>query len=296
MKMEQDRKLPILKLLHYGRPIDSGVEATGAFAVGGQVDVILALKDTHFWKCDIPYKIKRALIDFGYSVEDVEKARKLSKISYLMPRDKGLKLIEQEVRRQLSKGVGYNDIPGHGYKIETRTHNKPYNKWQQMMRRCFTLAWHDWKPTYKGCTIDPEWLIFSNFKRWYDAQKLAGKYCELDKDILVQGNKHYSPETCVLVTAKINALLKSHNQGTYLRGVNSIKNGEKFSSSLSIENKTIYLGTFDTEIAAHNAYVDAKEANIKKVASQAYEDGEICSRTYKGFMNYRYNFSSEATF
>jgi len=288
--MKEDKKLPIIKLLHYDQPIDAAVEATGAFTADGQVDVVLALKEMNFWLNAVPKKIESALVDLGHTKID----GKTAKASYLMGKIEGLQLIEQEVRRDLCKGFGYSDIPGHGTKIETRTNYKPYNKWQQMMRRCFTTAWHDWKPTYKGCSIDPEWLVFSNFKRWYDAQPLAGKYCELDKDIIIQGNKHYSPETCVLVTAEINSLLKNYPKGSCLRGVKSLKNGERFSSSLSIKSKPVFLGSFDTEIEAHNAYVKAKEAYIQSVATQAYNEGNICAQTLKGLMDYSYSNSEEA--
>lgn len=41
-----------------------------------------------------------------------------------------------------------------------------YVKWYQMLRRCYSEAWHKKKPTYKGYQVCEEWRYFSNFKAW----------------------------------------------------------------------------------------------------------------------------------
>ena len=60
-------------------------------------------------------------------------------------------------------------------------------------------------PTYTGCSVCDEWLTFSNFKRWMEKQDWQGK-C-LDKDLLIPGNKVYSPDNCALVDAATNLFI-----------------------------------------------------------------------------------------
>ena len=60
-------------------------------------------------------------------------------------------------------------------------------------------------PTYKDVTCCKDWLLFSNFKRWMEQQDWEGK--ELDKGIIVYGNKMYSPETCAFVSRTTNSFV-----------------------------------------------------------------------------------------
>lgn len=62
------------------------------------------------------------------------------------------------------------------------------------------------KPTYEGCTVCDEWLYFSNFKKWFDENYIEG--FQLDKDIIIRGNKVYSPQTCCFVPKEINIISK----------------------------------------------------------------------------------------
>lgn len=49
-----------------------------------------------------------------------------------------------------------------------------------------------------------EWHSLKAFKKWHDNNFIEGFH--LDKDILVEGNKVYSPETCVYVTPLLNSI------------------------------------------------------------------------------------------
>ena len=75
-------------------------------------------------------------------------------------------------------------------------------------------TWHKNNPTYKNCSVCEEWHNFQNFAKWfYDNYPNDDLKYELDKDIKVEGNKVYSPDTCLFVTKKENlrkAHLKNH--------------------------------------------------------------------------------------
>jgi len=100
---------------------------------------------------------------------------------------------------------------GVGYKgCEKRdADSKCYIKWQNMIQRCYDENVHKkYKPKYKDKTVCDEWLNFANFKIWYDEHDIGDEHIDLDKDILVRGNKEYSPETCVLVKHYINVVFE----------------------------------------------------------------------------------------
>ena len=71
-----------------------------------------------------------------------------------------------------------------------------YSAWKSMLKRCYSSKYQDKRPTYKGCSVSDEWLTFSVFKVWMEKQDWEGK--QLDKDLLFEGNKIYSADTCVL--------------------------------------------------------------------------------------------------
>ena len=99
-------------------------------------------------------------------------------------------------------GIGYIG-EGEGEK------GRVYNIWKKVLQRCYSKEYHIKKPTYIGCSVVKEWLNFQNFAKWYKKnykpETMEGWH--LDKDILVKGNKIYSPETCCFVPADINSLL-----------------------------------------------------------------------------------------
>jgi len=110
-------------------------------------------------------------------------------------------------------GVGFNDS-------DVVTKCDPfYSRWKGMLVRCYSAKYHAKRPTYIGCTVCDEWLTFSNFKSWMEKQDWKGK--ELDKDILVIGNKLYSPELCVFVTKLTNSFIldRASSRGSYPLGV-----------------------------------------------------------------------------
>ena len=175
---------------------------------------------------------------------------------------------------KLVYGVGINDAD---YVVEPRVNGKQkkchiYTTWKSMIGRCYCKSYQLKHPTYRGCTVSKEWLTFSNFIIWAKSQDRKGK--QLDKDILIYGNKVYSRNTCCFVSPNINSLLNDvlASRGKYLIGVNLSNNNNMFKSQISIFGRLKYLGYFKTEIEAHLAWRKAKSAYIIEAAFTQTQD------------------------
>lgn len=176
-------------------------------------------------------------------------------------------------RRGLVCGVGINDA---WYitrsDINGRTVKCPfYKKWSSMLNRCYSEKCQNKQSTYKGCTVCDEWLTFSNFKSWMIKQEWKGN--ALDKDILIQGNKIYSPETCLFVSQSINNLMSydKETNGAYPKGVTHHKGAGKFAARFGLNGEKKYLGLFETKDIAYQAYKEHKLNHIKAIAENQKE-------------------------
>lgn len=164
--------------------------------------------------------------------------------------------------KKLVYGVGVNDAD---YIVNPKLNRKQvycrfYRAWVDMLNRCYNPKCQAKHPTYIGCIVCDEWLTFSNFKAWMEKQDWHGK--ELDKDILFQDNKIYSPDTCVFITKATNLFTTSRqsNRGLYPIGVYFYKPLGKFKAQCCnpFANKKEALGYFDCQHEAHQAWKKRK--------------------------------------
>ena len=171
-----------------------------------------------------------------------------------------------------------------------------YNKWQSMLRRCFDNKCKEKHPTYKDVTCCDRWLCFANFLEDLEILKQEYNWDEnetlnLDKDILNKNNKIYSLENCVLVPDWINNLFtkRDNDRGSYPIGVSYDKQNKKYQTHCNVNGKLISLGLYSTIKEAFNAYKQAKEQEIKRVANECVLKGYITqdSRLYKAMMGYQ---------
>jgi hypothetical protein len=173
-------------------------------------------------------------------------------------------------KRKLVYGVGLNDAD---YAVTTKLNSITlrcpiYVKWLNMLNRCYSGKY----PTYADCYIASEWLVFSVFKLWMESCDWKEK--DLDKDLLVQGNKMYSSGTCLFIDKKINVLFITSvaTRGCYRLGVSFHKREGKFRSTCSDGNGgSVYLGDFVSDELAHKAYKKYKYNLIKELASKQDE-------------------------
>ena len=193
---------------------------------------------------------------------------------------------ENTHRKRKTKGL----VSGHGHNdvFNANRHEKAYCAWKQMLNRCYgepNLSKH---PSYIGCSVCSEWEYYSNFREWFYAHFTPKLRQELDKDILVKGNKIYSPETCCLVPHRINCLLEKNNsnRGELPIGVFKDKTRGGFSSTIELFKENHLIGTFNSPKAAFSAYKLIKEAYIKLIAGLYYTNGFIEKRVYDALLNY----------
>lgn len=129
-----------------------------------------------------------------------------------------------------------------------------------MLERCYSARYQKKHPTYSGCTVSKEWLTFSNFKAWMEKQDWEG--LQLDKDLLTEGNKVYSADSCVFVTGIVNnfTIDRGAGRGKWLIGVCWHKGTNKFESNCRnpFTKKLEHLGLFTCEQQAHEAWLKRK--------------------------------------
>lgn len=178
-------------------------------------------------------------------------------------------------------GVAVND--GEISEIHTRV----YQIWHSMIKRTCDDKTKTKHKGYEKTRVCTEWLSFNAFKSWVESPDSGYKEdYELDKDILGGGLDIYSPETCCFVHPRINKLL-IHRKGRGSKlplGVSRC--GNKFSAYCSHGHKIINLGTFATPEDAFEAYKSDKEAYIKQVAQEYFDNGNMHKRIYDALMKY----------
>lgn len=160
--------------------------------------------------------------------------------------------------------IGYKGVG----KYKTKENNKTtvhYSKWSSMLCRCYDDKILEERPTYEKCSVCAEWLNFQNFAKWYDENLWSDSCTYLDKDILVRGNKLYSPDTCVLVDNRLNCLFLQPENTNKTLPIGVRYNKGKYICSLNIIN---YSKTFSTIKEAKDEYAYVKQKYIKEVADE----------------------------
>ena len=196
-----------------------------------------------------------------------------------------------EIKNPYHKGlcnIGFIGVGNYTTKIN-RKDTIYYKVWKSMIERCYNEKRLEKYPTYKDCTVCEEWHNFQNFAKWYEENyyEVDGERMHLDKDILIKGNKVYSPETCVFVPERINTLFVKSNSSRGNLPIGVCKNGNKYVSFLKgyKQAKNGYLGMFNTIEDAFYTYKKTKEEYIKQIANE-YKV-KIPIKLYESMMKYK---------
>lgn len=132
---------------------------------------------------------------------------------------------------------------------------KSYKIWSGILKRCYGKDSDVKYPTYVGCSMCDEWKYFPNFREWFDANYIEG--FELDKDTVIEGNRVYSPNTCVFISHKENAQ-HCHSNKMY-KSVLLSPEGEE----VLVYNQSQFCGRVGLDRSKLNAVINGKRISHK---------------------------------
>ena len=195
-----------------------------------------------------------------------------------------------EVKDRYSPSVFGVGIIGAKYPVsEGGIHTKDYVLWKSMLQRCYSTVYKKKYPTYEGCEVSDNFKSYEYFYEWCQEQiGFNNDDWQLDKDLLIKGNKVYSESTCVFLPKGLNNLLvkSDGSRGELPIGVCYHKRDKSFMSRVSLNNGyQKHLGSFNSEIEAFNAYKTSKESYIKELAEK-YKH-QIDERAYQVLLDYQ---------
>lgn len=165
-------------------------------------------------------------------------------------------------------GVGYIGV-GEFSSSANNIGKVAYTKWQSMLERCYEKDSKDLKyPAYSDCSVHTDWHNFQNFAKWFVSQKHHDAGYDIDKDILITGNRVYSEDTCCLVPPEIN------NMAVSLRfigvrkpmGISYNKKSRKYIAKICMGGYQKYIGSYKTLEQASAAYIELKKRYFKNMA------------------------------
>ena len=165
-------------------------------------------------------------------------------------------------QRKPRYGVGVNDA---SYITTPRVNgvklwDPAYLAWVGMLERAYSERYHAEKPTYSDITVCSTWHSFRAFRAWWLSNYREGD--NLDKDLLVVGNREYSPDACIYVPIWLNTFTVDRGacRGDFPIGVSIHKQTGKYQSRCSnpIAGNRCFLGYFNTPEAAHAAWLKCK--------------------------------------
>ena len=153
-----------------------------------------------------------------------------------------------------------------------------------MLKRCYSESYQKGARSYIGCSVSEEFKSFQSFMDW--ATKQVGFYeddFQLDKDILVEGNRIYSSDTCCFVPSHLNVAMIKPSCDLPL-GVNLDKSRGTYKSVVGMFGKPVQIGRYKTVEDAFVAYKYFKEAYIKQLAIE--NQSKLAPKVFDTLVNY----------
>lgn len=172
--------------------------------------------------------------------------------------------------------------------------DESYSHWRNMVERCYNEKFHLRQPTYKDCEICEEWRDFQSFSVWfYDniPNNYSEEKYEIDKDILMKGNKIYSPIGCCFVPKRINQYLTNSkaSRGKFPLGVSRVKGKPHLFEvrCADLDGVRRFLGHVEDPIKGFYLYKSYKEVKIKELAEKYFNAKKITSEVYNALLNFK---------
>ena len=190
----------------------------------------------------------------------------------------------KDVMKPSMYGVG---VLGGVISTEERS-SKVYASWNNMLKRCYSTKESAQRSSYEGCYVSNNFCNYQYFKEWYNNQIGHNQDgWDLDKDLLIKGNKVYTEDCCVLLPKELNNALTQRKtyRGEYPIGVSYKPLRNQYRARCNRFGKNVHLGWFSTVEDAFSAYKKAKETYLRDLATK-WKD-KIDHRAYEALMNYQ---------
>lgn len=159
-----------------------------------------------------------------------------------------------------------------------------YRAWRNMLNRCYSSNF----PTYDKCVVTDDWLLFSVFHAWMNDKDYLGM--DLDKDLLIAGNRVYGPSACVFISHDLNSFLvdRASKRGIYPLGVTMHAQTGKYRAKCRnpFTNKTEHLGLFFSPEKAHEAW-GARKHHLACIYADQQVDHRVASALRLRFAKYK---------
>lgn len=180
-------------------------------------------------------------------------------------------------------GVGYC---GTKYPCEKERH---YHLWSGMLQRCYACDYSLANQTYKDVYVEDFLLSYENFYELVDSKEGFHLGYEMDKDLLIKGNKVYSRESICFLPKIINVAIQGGKSNidksmNLPLGVFYRKDTGKYRAISGEYGKLKDCGQYDNPLDAFNAYKESKELYLKELALQ-YKD-TLEAKAFAALMNY----------
>jgi hypothetical protein len=108
------------------------------------------------------------------------------------------------------------------------------------------------------------WYSFTAFKAWAEKQDWVGK--QLDKDLLVPGNRVYGPDACCFVPQYINLTVVGLNSDGYVFRAN--KRSKQYEAGVTEDGRSLWIGSYDTAEEARAAWLRKRAEMIEKAVDR----------------------------
>lgn len=171
--------------------------------------------------------------------------------------------LSSKSRRRKIYGVAINDAdyitkPKFG---DTYLSCPAYSTWCTMLKRCYSSVFHKDNQSYRSTIVCDEWLVFSNFRKWWIKNHIDNY--QLDKDIFeTNEGSIYSPSTCIYIPQWLNNfnLMRENCRGKHKIGVYWYTRDGNFKAQCNhpkYKNQK-HIGYFDCEQDAYLAWLNRK--------------------------------------
>ncbi len=212
----------------------------------------------------------------GYNAEIIEKLGN-KKFIVLLDNKHKIECSSNSISKKTTQNPFHPTVMGIGYLGTTdvsifKDYQNECKRYQNMMNRVNSKASLSNDPQYKGCTIHEYFLSKYNFCMWAreNMPVVDGVKFSLDKDLLVEGNMMYSPDTCIFLP---------HNVNTFLTGNKKRANNRSGHTGIRIERNKwvafikdfenpgvqVRLGAFNTQEEAREVREKARAIECEKV-------------------------------